>query len=157
MQKFPTLPRSTFIKGLEWTGERINSGKSVAVKAELETIPLFLQAGSILPLGPAIQYADQRSSEPMELRIYPGADGHFELYDDQGDGYGYEKGQYATIDLRWNDAKHELSIGKRHGKFPGMPQKIAFKAVCGAGEKAERSSVIIYSGVGRLVPLPGCQ
>jgi len=140
-----------------WTGERINSGKSVAVKAELETIPLFLQAGSILPLGPAIQYADQRSSEPMELRIYPGADGHFELYDDQGDGYGYEKGQYATIDLRWNDTKHELSIGTRHGKFPGMPQKIAFKAVCGAGEKAERSSVIIYSGVGRLVPLSGCQ
>jgi alpha-D-xyloside xylohydrolase len=140
-----------------WTGERINAGQTVVAKAELETIPLFLQAGSILPLGPAIQYADERSSEPMELRIYPGADGYFVLYDDEGDGYGYQKGKYATIDLRWNDATHQLSIGKRHGKFPGMPQRIAFKAVCGAGGRTEQSPVVIYSGAGRTIPLPGCR
>lgn len=138
-----------------WTGERLDSGQTVAVKAELSTIPLFLQAGSILPLGPVIQYADQRSAEPMELRIYPGADGHFELYDDQGDGYAYQKGEYATIDLRWNDAKRELSIGKRQGKFPGMGQKIIFKGVCGAGGK--ESSVVTYSGRATTISLPECR
>jgi alpha-D-xyloside xylohydrolase len=140
-----------------WTGEQNNGGRNVVAKAELNTIPLFVQAGSILPLGPAIQYADQRSSEPMEIRIYPGADGHFELYDDEGDGYGYQKGKYATIGLRWNDTKHVLSIGKRQGKFPGMPQRISFKAVCGAGGKSEQSTVITYSGAGRTIPMSGCQ
>jgi alpha-D-xyloside xylohydrolase len=127
------------------------------VKAGLNTIPLFVQAGSILPLGPAVQYADQRSSEPTELRVYPGADAHFQLYDDEGDGYGYEKGKYATIDLRWDDAKHELTIGKRHGRFPGMPQRVSFRAVCGTGGKSEQSPVIIYSGAERTIPLSGCR
>jgi alpha-D-xyloside xylohydrolase len=93
----------------------------------------------------------------MELRIYPGADGHFELYDDEGDGYGYQKGKYATIDLHWNDSKHELTVGKRQGVFPGMPQKIAFTLVCGAGERAEKPSRLVYSGASKTISLPTCR
>jgi alpha-D-xyloside xylohydrolase len=140
-----------------WTGERSNAGQTVVTKAELGTIPLFIQAGSILPLGPAIQYADERSSEPMELRVYPGADGRFELYDDEGDGYGYQTGKFATIELRWNDATHELTLGKRNGKFRGMPSKLAFKVVCGPSLHADRSSTVAYSGTGRTVALPECR
>ena len=140
-----------------WTGERINSGQTVVRQSRAGNHPAIPPGRQHFAAWSRIQYADERSSEPMELRIYPGADGHFELYDDQGDGYGYQNGKYATIGLRWNDATHVLSIGKRQGKFPGMPQHIAFKAVCGVGGKTEQSPVIIYSGAGRTISLPGCR
>ena len=140
-----------------WTGNPINPGQTIAAKAGLDTIPLFAQGGTILPLGPAVQYADERSSEPMEIRVYPGADGRFELYDDEGDGYGYQRGQYATIELRWNDAAHQFTLGKRHGKFPGMPSRINFKVVCGSGQHADQSSAAVYTGSGRTLALPECR
>ena len=147
-----TLPWYDF-----WTGARINAGQTIAAKAGLEIIPLFVQAGTILPLGPVVQYADEKSAEPMEIRVYPGADGRFELYDDQGDGYGYQSGKYATIDLRWNDAAHQLTLGKRHGKFPGMPPKMAFRLACGSGDGANPPPAVVYTGAGRTISQPECR
>ena len=140
-----------------WTGEQVAPGQTVVAKAGLETIPLFVQAGTILPLGPVVQYADERSGEPMEIRVYPGADGHFELYDDEGDGYGYQTGKYATIDLSWNNETHAFAFGRRHGRFPGMPKAIAFKIVCETGGHADPSSTIVYSGAGQTIALPECR
>ena len=140
-----------------WSGQSYAPHQTIAAKADIDTIPLFVRAGSILPLGPAVQYADQRSDEPLELRIYPGANGSFLLYDDAGDGYGYEKGQYATVALSWNDATHSLTIGARKGAFPGMAAKQAIRVTCGAGaSQGADSSSATYAGRELTVSLPHC-
>jgi alpha-D-xyloside xylohydrolase len=140
-----------------WSGQSYAPHQTIAAKADIDTIPLFVRAGSILPLGPAVQYADQRSDEPLELRIYPGANGSFLLYDDAGDGYGYEKGQYATVALSWNDATHSLTIGARKGAFPGMAAKQAIRVTCGAGaSQAGAATSVTYAGREMTVSLANC-
>ena len=88
--------------------------------APLESLPLFVRAGSIVPMGPAMEYASQSAANPIELRVYPGADADFTLYEDDGLTYDYEKGDYSTIPIRWDDAGQTLTLGARQGKFPGM-------------------------------------
>ena len=112
-----------------WTGKTFEGGQAVETKASIETMPLFVRAGSIIPYGPAVQYADENPGAPIELRVYPGADGTFTLYEDEGDNYNYEKGAYATIDIRWDDQKQELIIGDRKGTFPGMVAERTFRIV----------------------------
>jgi alpha-D-xyloside xylohydrolase len=80
---------------------------------------LNVRAGSILPLGPDIEYAGQ-AADPIELRIYPGADGDFNLYEDEGDSYRYQQGAHAVIPIHWDDASRTLSFGARQGSYPGM-------------------------------------
>jgi alpha-D-xyloside xylohydrolase len=120
------LPKSQWYNF--WTGEAVDGGRAIDTPAPLEEIPLFVRAGTILPLGAAIEFA-QQSSDTVELRVYPGADGEFTLYADQGDTYNYEKGAYATIALRWNDSLHLLTIAKREGSYPGMAQELRFNIV----------------------------
>jgi len=91
-----------------WTGKHVNGGDTVKVQASLDTMPLFVRAGSILPTGPVKQYVAEPSTEPVHLTIYPGADGSFQLYDDDGLSFAYEKGAYAVVDLKWDDAGHTL-------------------------------------------------
>jgi alpha-D-xyloside xylohydrolase len=74
-----------------------------------------------------VQYAEEKPADPIELRVYPGADGSFTLYEDKGDGYGYEKGEYSTITFTWNDRAKTLDIGARNGAFPGMLQTRTFR------------------------------
>lgn len=112
-----------------WTGMRYNGGQSITVDAPLEIIPLFIRSGSILPLGPVIQYADEKMDAPLELRIYPGADGSFALYDDAGNGYGYEKGEYSWTHLTWDNSFRRLTICPRSGSYDGMPTSRIYKAV----------------------------
>ncbi|MGD0923481.1 MAG: TIM-barrel domain-containing protein, partial [Terriglobia bacterium] len=112
------LPHSTWFDF--WTGLSMTGGKFITAAAPLETLPLYVRAGSILPMGPALQYTSEKPANPLELRIYPGVDGDFTLYEDEGDSYRYEKGAYATIRMHWDDAKQTLTIGEREGKFPGM-------------------------------------
>ena len=81
---------------------------------------MFVRAGSILPLGPEMQYVGEKSWDDLEIRVYPGADGSFTLYEDEGDGYNYEKGYYATITFQWNDKARQLTIGTRQGGYKGM-------------------------------------
>jgi alpha-D-xyloside xylohydrolase len=112
-----------------WTGEKQAGGKSIMMDAPVSTMPLMIKAGSIVPMGPLVQYATEKPADPIELRIYPGADGSFTLYEDENDNYNYEKGAYATITFHWDDAKRELSIDARKGDFPGMLKSRSFHVV----------------------------
>lgn len=140
-----------------WTGAQHAGGQVIAAKADLATIPVYARAGSILPLGPVKQYADQKSKEPTELRIYPGQDGTFELYDDEGDGYGYQQGRYATTRLSWDDKQHRLTIGERQGRYPGMSAQQTFRVVCGAAVAKAGAVLVEYAGQAQSVALPQCR
>lgn len=124
-----------------WTGQRYSDGGRVDKRIDLDTMPLYVRAGSILPMGPELQYAGEKSADPVELRVYPGADGFFTLYEDEGDGYAYEKGVYSVIPLIWDDEKGILTIGQRRGKFPGMQKKRTFNIVIVEPGKGDGISV----------------
>ncbi len=93
-----------------WTGECHEGGQTIDAAAPLERLPIFVRAGSILPLGPVVQHAEQSAGVPLEVRVYPGADGQFDLYGDAGDGYGYEEGQFTWTRLRWSDTDRRLTV-----------------------------------------------
>jgi alpha-D-xyloside xylohydrolase len=137
-----------------WTGLHDVGGSTVVVDAPLDHIPLDVRAGSILPLGPVIEYAGQ-ATDPIELRIYPGADGNFTLYEDEGDSDRYEKGAHATIPIHWDDATRTLSIASRQGSYPGMPSDHTFNVVIvssghgvGPDATAAPDRAIHYTGSG---------
>ena len=142
-----------------WTGEKTTGDRQILARAPLDRIPVYLPAGSILPLGPVNEYVDQHPEEPTELRIYPGANGHFTLYDDGGDGYAYEKGEYATIPLQWDDASKTLSFGQRQGQYAGMQQRRNFHVTLvapnvGMGLTASTQfSMVTYTGAPMSLPL----
>ena len=112
-----------------WTGQRLKGGQTLTAPAPLDTLPLFVRAGSILPLGPLLQYTSEKPADPIELRVYPGADGACTLYEDEGINYNYEKGRYATIPLTWNEASRTLTLGTRQGSFLGMLARRTFRIV----------------------------
>lgn len=112
-----------------WTGNELEGGKKIQTDAPIDKIPLFIKAGSIIPMGPFIQYTTEKPANPIELRIYPGEDGSFTLYEDENDNYDYEKGIYSTINFKWKDSQHKLTIGARKGSFPGMLKKRNFEIV----------------------------
>jgi alpha-D-xyloside xylohydrolase len=111
-----------------WTGSPMSGGSRVSVGAPLSEIPLFVKAGSIVPMGPYIQYATQ-SIDPLEIRVYKGQNGSFTLYEDQGDTYNYESGQSSQIKFTWNESTQQLTIGARAGSYSGMPLKRTFNIV----------------------------
>jgi alpha-D-xyloside xylohydrolase len=120
-----------------WTNERQEGGAEISIQTTLDRIPLFIKAGTILPLGPDVQYAMEKNWDNLEIRVYPGADGSFTLYEDENDNYNYEKGVYATITFHWNDKSGTLSIGERKGSFPGMLTGRTFRVVkAGPGQGA---------------------
>ena len=104
-------------------GQRINA------PAPYDSIPVHVRAGSIVPVGPELQYTDEKPADPITLYVYAGADGAFTLYEDDGTTYGYEKGACATIPIAWDDASGHLAIGARTGTFPGMLESRTFKVV----------------------------
>ena len=99
------------------------------VDAPIGHIPVHVRAGTVLPLGPARQYADEPVDAPIEIRVYPGADGQYVLYDDAGEGRAYQRGESSRIPLHWNDAARTLTIGPREGRYEGMPRKLRFRLV----------------------------
>ena len=143
-----------------WTGAPTAAGRS-DVAAPPEQIPLMVRAGSIVPLGPDQQYAREKPADPIELRVYPGADGTFTLYEDEGDSYRYEQGASATIPMSWDESRKTLKIGDRLGEFPGMLRNRTFRVVWvrpgkGVGPTAEASAdaVILYTGKAVEVQAP---
>ena len=112
-----------------WTGEKFDGGKTIKTDAPIDKIPLFIKAGSIIPMGPFLQFTTEKPADPIELRIYPGADGQFTLYEDENDNYNYEKGIYTTIDFKWDDAEKTLTISNRRGEFPGMLKERVFNII----------------------------
>jgi alpha-D-xyloside xylohydrolase len=135
-----------------WTGATNNGGQTITAAAPIDKMPVFVRAGSILPYGPDIQYATQ-SVDPMEIRVYRGADGAFTLYEDENDNYNYESGSYATIPFTWNEATQTLTIGARQGNFPGMLANRTFRIVwvgsghgTGIANTATADSIVNYTG-----------
>jgi alpha-D-xyloside xylohydrolase len=136
-----------------WTGKKLKGGQTIDAPAPIETIPLYVREGSIVPMGPLVEYATQKPADNIELRIYPGADGHFTLYEDANNTYNYEKGEFATFDFNWNDKAKELSISERKGTFPGMLKTRKFSIVVvaenkGTGENrtVKPDKVVDYNG-----------
>jgi alpha-D-xyloside xylohydrolase len=146
--------------GTDWfdfrTGQRYAGGKVIVAKADIATIPVFARAGSIVPLGPVLQYADEKSSQPLEVRVYPGSDGHFELYDDAGDGDGYRHGEYATRQIRWDQTRTTLTIDPWQGSFPGLRREQAFVVRCG-GLLAHDGVRVVASSAPVSVSLGHCR
>jgi len=136
-----------------WTNKLFEGGQLIEADAPLDIMPLFVRSGSILPLGPHVEHTGEKTDAPLELRIYRGASGSFTLYEDEGDGYNYEKGACSKIRFDWDDVCGTLTIHERVGSYPGMPAKRSFNVVLvapghGAGLEAEKNAdaVIEYSG-----------
>ena len=132
-----------------WTGKAYKGGQNVALQTSFDRVPMFVRAGSILPLGPEMQYVGEKSWDNLEVRVYPGANGSFTLYEDEGDSYHYEKGVYSTIPFSWNDKSRTLTIGSRQGSFPGMLQQRQFTVVIPDGT----STTVSYDGNATTVKL----
>jgi alpha-D-xyloside xylohydrolase len=135
-----------------WSGATATGGTTVTADAPLSQLPLYVRAGSIVPLGPVIQYATQ-SADPLEIRVYKGQSGSFTLYEDAGDTYDYESGQSAQIPFSWNETTQQLTIGARTGSFTGMLATRTFNVVwvgashgSGAGVTATADQVVKYDG-----------
>lgn len=118
-----------------WTGQYYQGGRTLEADAPLEKIPLYVKAGSILPMGPAVEYPAQDAHPELTLHVYPGASGSFILYDDEGDSYRYEKGAFTETKLVWDDSSRTLTIGPRQGAYDGMPQSQTYRVVLGNTEK----------------------
>jgi alpha-D-xyloside xylohydrolase len=136
-----------------WTGVRMPGGRAIDVPAPLNRLPLLIRAGSIMPLGPDIQFATEKPGDPIEIRVYRGASGTFVLYEDENDNYNYEKGSYSTIPFSWDEASHALTIGDRRGSFSGMMENRKFCIVFvkenhGFGSKLTETpdKIVNYSG-----------
>src|ERR1044072_9153425 len=118
-----------------WTAERFSGGNKVSRQTPLEIIPLYVKAGSVIPVGPSVQYAEEKKWDNLEIKVYPGANGQFVLYEDENDNYNYEKGVYATITFNWDDKKRTRTIGDRAGSCPGMLEKRTFHVVMAGNGK----------------------
>lgn len=137
-----------------WTGAKYEGGQTIEANAALETMPLYVKAGSIVPMGPKVQYTSEKLDGPIELRIYPGADAEFDLYNDEGDNYNYENGYYQLVNIKWDDQNRQLDISERQGKaYAGMPNEIIFNVVIidstegvGIAESQTTNKRIVYNG-----------
>jgi len=112
-----------------YTGEHYDGGQHLVVDAPYEKIPVFVREGAIIPFGPAMEWSDEKPAELINLYVYEGQDGSFQLYEDEGTNYNYEKGKYATIEIAYNDADKTVSFGKRNGAFKGMLKNRRFNVV----------------------------
>ena len=112
-----------------YTNEYVKGGQRLVVDAPYEQIPVFVREGAIIPFGPEMEWSDEKPAELINLYIYAGQDGTFQLYEDEGTNYNYEKGKYATIDITYDDASKTVSFGARKGQFPGMLKNRRFNVV----------------------------
>lgn len=112
-----------------YTGEYYDGGQRLVVDAPYEKIPVYVREGAIIPFGPAMEWSDEKPAELINLYVYEGQDGTFQLYEDEGTNYNYEKGKYATIDIAYNDADKTVSFGKRSGNFNGMLKNRRFNVM----------------------------
>ena len=125
-----------------WTGKLYKGGQNVVLTTRFDQVPMFVRAGSIVPLGPVMQYVGEKPWDNLEIRIYPGADAEFSLYEDEGDGYNYEQGYYSNIIFTWTDRTRTLHISARQGGYKGMILERKFTLVLPDGT----SRTIDYNG-----------
>ncbi|MCH5237283.1 MAG: DUF5110 domain-containing protein [Muribaculaceae bacterium] len=147
--------------GNDWwdfnSNNRLEGGQSIDISVDIATIPLFVKAGSIIPIGPDVQYSDEKAWDNLDIIIYPGTDGTFTLYEDEFDNYNYEKGMYSTITFNWDDDQRIITIGEREGDFPGIlkSRKFNFKIVenARAGEESNptKNETVKYNGKQKII------
>ena len=125
-----------------WTNERFRGGQTVTRACPLDTLPVYVRAGSIVPMGPFVQHVAERPDAPYEIRIYPGADATFTVYEDDNETYAYERGERATYELVWNDTTKTLRIGARQGTFPGLVDTRELTIVLVDGAKATAAPAV---------------
>lgn len=136
---------------------RLEGGQSIDISVDIATIPLFVKAGSIIPIGPDVQYSDEKAWDNLDIIIYPGTDGTFTLYEDEFDNYNYEKGMYSTITFNWDDDQRIITIREREGDFPGIlkSRKFNFKIVenARAGEESNptKNKTVKYNGKQKII------
>ncbi len=118
-----------------WSGKKYEGGQEITQETTIDRIPLYVRAGSIIPFGPQVQYATEKKWDNLELKVYPGANGSFVLYEDEFDNYNYEKGAYTEIPLTWNNSSRKLTIGARKGSYNGMLNKRKFTVILQDGTK----------------------
>ena len=123
-----------------WTGKRYQGGQTIKTDAPLNKIPLFVKSGSILPMGKPIQYVGEKLADTLEIRIYRGDDGQFDLYEDEGDSYNYEKGKYSIIPFIWNEKNQTLTIGTMLGSYQDYIMNRIFNVV------------LVYESAGKGIP-----
>lgn len=135
-----------------WTGKTFTGGQTITTAAPQDRIPVFIKAGSIIPMGKIMQYSSEKLNDTLEIRIYAGADAAFDLYEDEGDNYNYEKGKYSLVPFAWNEKTQTLRIGKLQGSYPGYISKRIFNIVFvsegnGVGiDDAVTKKAIVYTG-----------
>lgn len=125
-----------------YTDQKYNGGQDITYATRFDEIPLLVRAGSIVPMGPEVQYTTEKAWDNLTLRVFPGADGSFTLYEDEFDNYNYEEGKYSEIPMQWNDKAHTLTIGKRQGAYNGMIESRSFNVVLPDGTH----KTVDYSG-----------
>lgn len=125
-----------------WTNEKVDGGRAISRECPVSILPLYVKAGSILPLGPKVQYTTEKKWDSLDICIYPGADGEFTLYEDEFDNYNYEKGMFSTIHFKWSDSTRTLTIGGRKGSYPGMLKKRKFRITIMESGKQSAETVI---------------
>jgi alpha-D-xyloside xylohydrolase len=146
LENIPKQRKVYLPNGCGWynfhTNEFLAGGQEIIADADISIIPLFVKAGSIIPLAEVAQSSKESSDNEIELIVYPGADGEFTLYQDEKDNYNYEKGKYSLINIRWNDGEDNLTIGQREGSYAGMPSMITFKVKI----EATKNFTVLYDG-----------
>jgi alpha-D-xyloside xylohydrolase len=144
-----------------YTGKHYAGGQTIVADAPFDKIPVFVPEGSILPVGPEMEWSDQKKAELIDLYVYAGKDGSYTLYEDEGTNYNYEKGKYAMIDFKYNDAQKTVTIAARKGSFDGMLQKRRFNIVLVSDNnqqgislaKAPKGKMVKYAGKAVTVKL----
>ena len=144
-----------------YTGKHYAGGQTIVADAPFDKIPVFVPEGSILPIGPEMEWSDQKKAELIDLYVYAGKDGSYTLYEDEGTNYNYEKGKYAMIDFKYNDAQKTVTIAARKGAFDGMLQKRRFNIVLVSDNnqqgislaKAPKGKMVKYAGQAVTVKL----
>ncbi|MGD0876677.1 MAG: TIM-barrel domain-containing protein [Anaerolineales bacterium] len=130
-----------------WTDQCYSGGQTVLANASIYTMPLFVRSGSILPLGPEIQYAGEAVDAALVLKIYTGCNGHFTLYEDEADNYNYEKGSFAAIEINWEDESGCLILGERQGSYPGMKKSLKLDIIfVGKHQTFGGAISVVYAG-----------
>lgn len=154
------LPKASPVWFDFWSGKQFSAGKTITQKYLLNQLPLFVKAGTILVLADTMQYSTEYKNDTVEVRVYPGADGNFEWYEDENDNYNYEKGIYALIPIKWNNKTRELTIESRKGSYPGMSTEKTLKLIIvgakkgtGIYDSTQYDRIIQYTGVRQQVKL----
>ena len=137
-----------------YTGAYHAGGQTIVADAPYDKIPVFIPEGAILPIGPEMQWSDEKKPELIDLYVYAGKDGSYTLYEDEGTNYNYEKGKYAVIDFKYDDARKQVTIGARKGSFDGMLQKRRFNIIL-VDQKKQQGVNLAKSPKGKVVKYSG--